>query len=94
MTFLAYERNLVMDEDFERMCSVVASCTDPRLTSTDVPHASLDELLRECARRITSDNFFLQVGRRLFSDYFVVRAISKSMYGWLFEDDGRPTFFV
>lgn len=82
-----------MEEDFERMCSVVSSSMDRRLTSVDVTHASLDELLRECARRITSDDFFLQVGKRLFSDYFVVRAISKSMFGWLFEEEGRPTFF-
>jgi len=76
------------------MCAVVASHRSHPLTYVEVPRASLDDLLRECARRIMSDDFLLRAGRRLFSEYMVIRAISRSMFGWLFADDGCPAFFA
>jgi hypothetical protein len=81
-------------DDFEEICSVISSYSGPRVTLSEVPKATVDNILRECARRIASDEFFLSVGRRLFSEYMVIRVVSRRIFEWLFNDDGPPAFFV
>ena len=84
-----------MDVEFEEMvCAVVGDASmQYRIGPHDIPAASLEDLFKECAKRIVSDPVLLGAGRRLFSDYFVVRLVSRSVFGWLYADEARPTFF-
>jgi hypothetical protein len=83
-----------MQEEFEEMASTVfrdvATC--PRLHHCNISAASLEDLCKECARRIVADPFLLLAGQRLFSDYLVVRLVSRSFFGWLYADEARPAF--
>jgi hypothetical protein len=85
-----------MQEEFEEMASAIFhdATTCPRLHHCNISAASLEDLCKECARRIVADPFLLLAGRRLFSDYLVVRLLSRSLFGWLYAAEARPAFLT
>jgi hypothetical protein len=90
---LALSHTKKMEAEFVAMVRVVCEdSTCRRLGLHDIPVASLEDLFKECAKRIVSDSFLLGAGRRLFFEYFLVRIVSRSIFGWLYADEARPAF--
>lgn len=78
--------------EFEEMCRVISKNEGPPMSLQEISKSSLDELLKECARRVVADVFLRTTGERLFQEYCVVRFISKGVFSWLFAEGKRPSF--